>query len=141
MSAKGRIKAVGTGRTVIKVFDKNGVEEHIKIRVIKTKQKMKVKGKTFTVKSSKLKKKNVKITRKKAVSVARAKGKVTYKFAGVKKINAKTKGTGSKYKMRDFFKVSKSGKITIKRYPKKGIKQTLKKGTYKVKIKVTAKGD
>ena len=107
----------------------------------KTKQKMKVKGKIIKVKYKTLKKKNVKIARKKAVSVTKAKGKVTYKLVGVKKINAKKKVSGRQYKTRDFFKASKSGKITIKKYPKKGVKKTLSKGTYKVRIKVTAKGD
>ena len=141
VSAKGIIKAVDTGKTVIKVYDKKGVEEQIKVRVIKTDQKMKVKGKIVKVKYKTLKKKNVKIARKKAVSVTKAKGKVTYKLVGVKKINAKKKVSGRQYKTRDFFKVSKSGKITIKKYPKKGVKKTLSKGTYKVKVKVTAKGD
>ncbi len=71
-------------------------------------------GKTVKLKFSK---KNRSVAAKKAVSVKKAKGKVTYKkIKGNKKIT-----------------VAKTGKITVK----KG----LKKGTYIVKIKVTAAGN
>lgn len=78
---------------------------------------LKASGKTKSVKKSTLKKKNVSITRKNAITVSNAQGKVTYKKAGGnKKIT-----------------ISSAGKITVK----KG----LKKGTYKVSIKVTAAGN
>lgn len=78
---------------------------------------IKVKAKTVDVKLSKLKKKNVKLTVDKALTVTKAKGTVTYKkTSGNKKITID----------------KKSGKITVK----KG----LKAGTYKVKIKVSAAG-
>ena len=78
---------------------------------------MKVTGKTVTVKASKLKKKNQTVKAKKAVTVKKAAGKVTYaKASGNKKIT-----------------VASNGKITIQ----KG----LKRGKYKVKIKVTAEGN
>lgn len=78
---------------------------------------MKVEGKTVTVKASKLKKKNQTVKAKKAVTVKKAVGKVTYaKASGNKKIT-----------------VAPNGKITIQ----KG----LKRGKYKVKIKVTAAGN
>ena len=76
-----------------------------------------VKGKTVKVNYKKLKKKNQGVARKKAITVSNAKGKVTYK-----------KSRGNKKII-----VSKAGKITVK----KG----LKKGTYSVKIKVTAAGN
>ena len=79
---------------------------------------MKVKGKTVKIKRSKLKKKSVTFSAKKAVTVKNAKGKVTYKKKeGHKKIliNRKT------------------GKFTVR----KG----LKKGTYRVKVLVTAAGN
>lgn len=118
VSAKGIIKAVGTGKTVILVTDKNGVEEHISIRVIKTKQKMKVSGKTFAVKASKLEKKAMTVKRAKVLKIKNAKGKLAFK---------KLKGNKG-------IKINrKNGKVTLK----KG----LKKGTYKVKVKVTAKDD
>ncbi len=76
-----------------------------------------VKVKTATVKFSKLKKKNQTVAQNNAFTISKAQGKVTYtKSSGNKKIT-----------------VASNGKITIK----KG----LKKGTYKVKIKVTAAGN
>ena len=75
------------------------------------------KGKTAAVKYAKLKKRNLIISRKSAISIKNAQGVLSYKKAkGNKKIT-----------------VSKGGKITVK----KG----LKKGKYKVKIKVTAAGN
>ena len=58
-----------------------------------------------------------------AMAVSNAQGKVTYKLSSAKK------GKKSKKK---YFTVAKSGKITVKK--------KLKKGTYKVKIMVTAAG-
>lgn len=76
-----------------------------------------VKVKKPTVKLSKLKKKNQTISLTKWIAVSKAQGTVTYKKSnGNKKIT-----------------VSQNGKITVK----KG----LKKGTYTVKIKVTAAGN
>ena len=75
------------------------------------------KGKTATVKFANLKKKNQTIAIKNALTVSNAKGSVTYaKASGNKKIT-----------------VAKNGKITLA----KG----LKKGTYKLGIKVTAAGN
>ena len=83
----------------------------------KAKQPMTVKAKTVKIKYSKLKKKAQTVKIRKALTVKKAKGKVTYKKKkGNKKITVN----------------KKSGKIKIK----KG----LKKGTYPVKIKVTAAG-
>lgn len=75
------------------------------------------KGKTVKIKRAAVKKKNVVIKRLKAVTVKNTKGTVNYKIA---KKNKK-------------FTVAKNGKITVK----KG----LKKGTYKIKIRVTAAGN
>lgn len=84
----------------------------------KYKNTLTAKGKTATVKYSKLKKKNQTVALKKTITVSNAKGTVTYKkSSGNKKITIN----------------KKTGKITVK----KG----LKKGTYKVKIKVTAAGN
>ena len=78
---------------------------------------IKASGKTVSVKASDVKKKNVTIAQSKAFSVSNAQGKVTYtKSSGNSKIT-----------------VSSAGKITVK----KG----LKKGTYKVSIKVKAAGN
>ena len=78
---------------------------------------MTVKAKKLTVKYSRLKKKNCKYKRKKYLTVKKAKGKVTYK---------KLKGN------KKFSINKKTGKLTVK----KG----LKKGTYRIKVRVYAKG-
>ena len=83
-----------------------------------------VKAKKPTVKLAKLKKKNQVIALKKTMTVSKAKGTVTYKLSSAKK---------GKKNFKKYFKVAKNGKITVK----KG----LKKGTYTVKIKVTAAGN
>ncbi len=84
---------------------------------------MKVKGKTVKMKYAALKNGSKKIRRAKAVTVRKARGKVTYTLKGV---------SGSKY--RNYFSVSKkTGNIVVK----KGIR----KGTYKLRINVRAAGD
>ena len=86
--------------------------------VVKMGNPLTVSGKTLKVKAKKLKKKKTTFARSKALSVSKAKGNVTYtKLSGNKKIIIN----------------KKTGKVTLK----KG----LKKGTYKVKVKVTASGD
>ena len=80
-----------------------------------------VKVKTVNVKYVKLSKKKQTIAAKKAFTVGGAQGIVTYKVAKYDK-KAKKK-----------INISKTGKITIK----KGVK----KGTYKLKVKVTAAGN
>lgn len=83
-----------------------------------SKNPLTVKVKTVVVKASKLKKKTQKIATKKAFTIKKAEGGITFKkLSGNKKISIN----------------SKTKKITLK----KG----LKKGTYKVKVKVTAAGN
>ena len=78
---------------------------------------LKASGKTRTVSAAVLKEKSVNVFRKNVITVTKAKGKVTYhKISGSKKIT-----------------VSKNGTVTLK----KG----LKKGTYRIGIKVTAEGN
>ncbi|MBR3200694.1 MAG: 5'-nucleotidase C-terminal domain-containing protein [Mogibacterium sp.] len=80
-------------------------------------QPMTAAGKTVSLKASKVKKKSAKVAAAKAITVKNNAGSVTYaKAKGNKKIT-----------------VASNGKITVK----KG----LKKGTYKVNITVTAKGN
>ena len=80
-------------------------------------QPMTAAGKTVSLKASKVKKKSAKVAAAKAITVKNNAGSVTYaKAKGNKKIT-----------------VASDGKITVK----KG----LKKGTYKVNITVTAKGN
>ena len=91
---------------------------------VKAANPMKASGKTVRVSYSKLQEKARKIKRSKAIKVQKAQGKVTYKLKSAKK-------SGKSYKK--YFKVSKKGKITVKK--------KLKKGTYKLKIKVKAAGN
>lgn len=86
--------------------------------IVKEDQSLKATAKKKTLKAGALKKASKKL---KAISVKGSKGKVTY---SLRKVN----------KAKKFFKVSKTtGKITVK----KG----LKKGTYKLTVKVLAKGN
>ncbi|MBQ6440864.1 MAG: hypothetical protein IJJ06_12255 [Mogibacterium sp.] len=83
----------------------------------KAKNTITVKAKKVTVKYSKLRKSSQKIAAKKAFTVSKAEGKVSYKkIGGNKKIT-----------------VAKNGTITLK----KG----LKKGTYSLKVKIKASGN
>ena len=86
--------------------------------IAKAKNTLKVKGKTISVKYKKLKKKNQSFSRSKAVAVKKSVGKLSYK-----KVSGNKKITINK----------KSGKITVKK--------KLKKGTYKIKMKVKAAGN
>ena len=84
---------------------------------------MSVKGKTVKLSIKKVKQKKQVIAAKNAIAVKDAKGAVTYKLVSV---------TKSKFK-KNFSVNAKTGKITVK----KGTK----KGTYTLKIKVSAAGD
>ena len=85
--------------------------------------KFKVSGKTAKVKYKKLKKKSQKLSVEKVMNVRDSVTKLSYKITSVKR------GKSKKYKK--YFKInSKNGTITVKK--------KLKKGTYKIKCKVTA---
>ncbi len=84
----------------------------------KKKNPIVVKAKRLSLKFKLLKKKNIAVARKNAISISKAKGKLTFK-----KVKGNAKISVNK----------KTGKITVK----KG----LKKGTYNVKIKVSAAGN
>lgn len=95
----------------------------LKFTINKAANPMTAKGKTASIKYSKLKSKKQTITKAKAYTISKAKGTVSYKLASV-----------TKSKFKKYFTVNATtGKITVK----KG----LKKGTYKVKVKVTAAGN
>jgi hypothetical protein len=72
-----------------------------------------------------LKKKSQTIARAKAFTVSKAKGKLSYKLVSAKK--------GKKSFKKKFNINAKTGKITVKK--------KLKRGTYKVKVKVKAAGN
>ena len=124
ISESGLVTIKGTGKVVIKVYApetesfKKSDTKTITLNIRAAKNPMTVTGKTVSVKYSTLKKKKIVIPRKKLFTVKQAKGTVTFKKAssGTKKIT-----------------VSKGGIITIK----KG----LKKGTYPIRVSVTAAGN
>ena len=85
---------------------------------------LQAKGKTVKINQSKLKRKNRKVAAGKAYTIKNAQGTVSYKLISAKK---------GKKSFKKKFKINpKTGKIAIK----KG----LKKGTYKVKVRVAASG-
>ena len=93
--------------------------ESATFKIVKAKNPLTVKAKSKSLKAAKLAKK--KYVLKKRITVKKAKGKVTYK-------NASKKAKLKKFKVN-----KKTGAITV---PK-----GTKKGTYKLKVKVTAKGN
>ena len=95
-----------------------------KLTIKKATYKLTVKGRKPSVKYTKLKKKNQTIKRAKAITVKGKKGTLTYK-----KTSGNTKASGGKKILVN----KKTGNITVK----KG----LKKGTYKIRVKVTDSGD
>ena len=86
---------------------------------------LKAKGKKVKIKRSQLKRKNKKISAEKAYIIKNPQGTVSYKLISAKK--------GKKSFKKKFKLNPKNGKISVK----KGVK----KGTYKVKVKVTASGN
>ncbi|MDO4859953.1 MAG: Ig-like domain-containing protein [Bacillota bacterium] len=118
--------AINKAKTLPQV-DKAKAAAVKKLSVVKKNNTIKAKGKTVKAKYTKVKKKALKIKKTKAFKVTKAKGKVTYKRG---KITAKKKLLKQAKKK---IKIAKNGKITLK----KG----LKKGTYKVKVKVRAAGN
>ena len=88
--------------------------------ITKKNNPIKVTVKTKTVNLKKLKKKAQKVN---AITVKSAKGKVAYKITSASK------------KIKKLVKISSKGVITINRWKK------AKKGTYSIKVKITAKGN
>ena len=84
---------------------------------------VKRKSKTVKIRRAKLKKKKQTISRKKIMSVSKGRGTVRYSLSSV-----------SKKKYKKYFTISKkTGKVTVKR--------GLKKGKYRLTIRVTASGN
>ena len=110
-------KSVGTAKVIFRGIGNFKGTKTETFKINKRNNTLTAGGKKITVNKSAVKKKNKKITRKKAITVSKAIGKVTYKKAsGNKKLT-----------------VAKNGTITIR----KG----LSKGTYTLKVKVTAAGN
>ena len=121
-AGKGVIVIKGKGEFDCDSTHPGGVAEEfmyksVDITILKAANPMTVTPKTATVKYSKVKKANQTLLRSKVLTVSKAKGAVTYT-----KVSGNSKITIAK----------KTGKVTVK----KG----LKKGTYKVKVKVKAAG-
>ena len=119
-AGKVTIKGAGTAKITIKAAatsNYKAASKTVTVKVNKAANTMKASGKTAAVKASKVKKSSQTVVKAKAFKVSKATGTVTFK---------KTSGNAK-------IKVSKTGKITVK----KG----LKKGTYKVKVKVKAAGN
>ena len=91
----------------------------------KKKNTLGVKAKTVTLKAKDVKKKNKTFAVKKVMTVSKAKGKVTYQLTNAKR--------GKKVAKKYFAVDKKTGKLTVN----KGVK----KGTYKVTVKVSAAGN
>lgn len=87
--------------------------------------KAKAVGKTIALKYKNLKKKNLSVVKSKYVKVGSDQGTISYKITSAKK--------GTKNFKKSFSISKSSGKITVKK--------KLKKGTYTLKVKVTAKGN
>ena len=116
------LRASGTYDTKVTVFYRDQEAQYsMKITVpgnVKKSNPVRVKAKTITVKASQLKKSKKVIARNKAMSVKNAKGTLHYKkISGPGKISVN----------------KKTGKITIGK--------KLKKGSYKLKVKVTCDGN
>ena len=93
--------------------------------ILKAKNALKVKGKTVKVSKKKVAKKaQVRGVTKVIKFTRKGQGKKTYKLISAKK--------GKKSFRKKFAVNAKTGKLTVKK--------KLKKGTYKVRVKVTAKG-
>ena len=116
------------GKAKCMVYDGNGAETEFYVIVRessepKENQNIIAKGKTVKVKYKALKKKKKTVKRKKYLKLSGTKGKVTYAIKSIKK-----------KKFKKYFKINtKTGKLTIKK--------KLKKGKYKLKIRVRAAGN
>ena len=122
VDAGGKITPVKVGKAAItvtaaKTAKYKAATKTIAITVIKGANPVIAKGKTITVKASKAKERKQVFAAKKAFSVTKAQGKVTYK------------------------KISGNKKIAIARNGKVTVKKGAMKGTYKIKVKATAAGN
>ena len=118
VTQSGVVKGIKTGYTVIRAFatDGSGTEAVCSVDVTKP-AKVKISANEISLKASDVMKKDQTIKADKAFAITKTTGDVTY---------IKTKGNKK-------IVVSKNGKITVR----KG----LKKGTYKITVKVNASGD
>ncbi len=126
VDANGRVTIKGAGTATVTVTaaataNYAAVSKAVTVTVAKAANTVSAKGKTVTVRYSKARKKAQTVKAAKAFTVKKAQGKVTYKVAKWGK-NAKK-----------YVRVASNGKVTVR----KGAR----KGTYAVKVKVTAAGN
>ncbi|MBR1749270.1 MAG: CotH kinase family protein [Ruminococcus sp.] len=125
VDSNGVVHALKEGTSTITVTSSNGKAVKYKVIVKSTKKAntLKVTKKTKSIKAKLLK---TKARTVKPLTISKAKGTVTVKTTSVK--------LGKKKISVKKFKFTKSGRLTVK-------KGKYKKGTYKVKVKITAKGN
>lgn len=115
---------VGLGYAVFTAADRDYTgTTNVYFEILKAKQPMTIKAIAKKAKLKALRKHKVKV--KKSLKVSKAKGKVTYKIVK----------SGTTKKIRKLVSINSKGVITIKKWKK------AKKGTYKIKVRITAKGN
>ena len=120
-------------RNVTEAYYKNNFEREVHFTVTKKTNPMKVSGKTVKLSAKKLKKRSLSVSRKKAISLSKSRGTVTYSRTSVKVRNKKEKYVKSARYTKKITVNKRKGTITVK----KGVK----KGKYIVYVKVRADGD
>ncbi len=134
-TGKVTIKGAGTAKTTISAAataDYQAASKTITVTVKKAANPITVKAKTATVKYKKLKKKAQALKVSKVIKFTK-KGQGTMQYKRVKVTRAGKTGTKSSAAKKYINIASKSGKVTVK----KG----MKRGAYKVRVKVKAGGN
>ena len=116
----------GTATVVISGAGNYGGAKTVTFEILQASNTVTVKGKTVKVKYKKLRKKAQAISRSKVLTIANAKGTLSYSLVKVKR------GKSKKYKK--YFKINAANGIVT-------VKKKLRKGKYKVTVKVNASGD
>ena len=116
----------GTATVVISGTGNYGGAKTVTFEILQASNTVTVKGKTVKVKYKKLRKKAQAISTSKVLTITNPKGTLTYSLVTVKR------GKSKKYKK--YFKVNAANGIVT-------VKKKLRKGKYKVTVKVMASGD
>ena len=116
----------GTATVIISGAGNYGGAKTVTFEILQASNTVTVKGKTVKVKYKKLRKKAQAISRSKVLTIANAKGTLSYSLVTVKR------GKSKKYKK--YFKINAANGIVT-------VKKKLRKGKYKVTVKVNASGD
>ena len=121
--SNGTVKAIKPGTATITAKLSSGDFASTTVTVSKLNQNMTVKAKAKNIKASALRKKTQKL--KNVFTVKSAQGSLAFKLVK----------SGITKKIRKLVKINSKGVITIKKWKK------AKKGTYKIKVKITASGN